>query len=168
MIALLPEFTMWPWRECPGEANQGGCPPRQEFQLADAPRVCRPIRAGCAPVELPVSLIVPMNVVMASTRNCGACSCRKRTGAGNGLLARMAHDTGDDRMTTAEQLAGHDPRAAAEAFSAIARDQAVGDEVRLSAAEQLAAIDRQATAETFRGIPDDRPRHGHPFEKPRR
>ena len=51
----------------------------------------------------------------------------------------MNHDTDDDRMTTAEQLAGLDPRAAAQACLAIARDDNVGDEVRLSAAELLPA-----------------------------
>jgi hypothetical protein len=56
----------------------------------------------------------------------------------------MDYDTDDDRIEMAEELAGHDPRAAAEAFSAIACDPAVGDEVRLSASEQLAALDPSA------------------------
>ena len=51
----------------------------------------------------------------------------------------MDYHTDDDPMTTAEQLAGHDPRAAAEAFHAIACDDGVGDELRLSAAELLPA-----------------------------
>ena len=50
----------------------------------------------------------------------------------------------EDRLDAAEQLAEYDPHAAAEAFSAIACDQAVGDEVRLSATEQLADIDPRA------------------------
>jgi len=49
------------------------------------------------------------------------------------------YESDEDRIDAAEQLAEHNPRAAAEAFSAIACDQAVGDEVRLSAAE-LAAV----------------------------
>jgi hypothetical protein len=43
-------------------------------------------------------------------------------------------------LTTAGQLAEHHPHAAAEAFSAIACDGTVSDEVRLSAAEQLATL----------------------------
>jgi hypothetical protein len=39
-----------------------------------------------------------------------------------------------------------DPQAAVKAFSAIARDEEVGDEVRLAAAEQLAAVDPRAAA----------------------
>ena len=54
----------------------------------------------------------------------------------------MHFHTDDDPMATAEQLTAHDPRAAAEAFHAIACDDGVADEVRLSAAEQLAALDR--------------------------
>jgi len=50
----------------------------------------------------------------------------------------------EGRLDAAEQLAEYEPRAAAEAFSAIACDQEVGDEVRLSAAEQLAALDPSA------------------------
>jgi hypothetical protein len=56
------------------------------------------------------------------------------------------HEDDEDRMDTAEQLAEHNPRAAAEAFSTIACDRAVGDEVRLSAAEQLADVDPSAAA----------------------
>jgi hypothetical protein len=52
----------------------------------------------------------------------------------------------EDRLDAAEQLAEHNPNAAAEAFSAIACDQAVGDEVRLSAAELLADVDPGAAA----------------------
>jgi hypothetical protein len=51
----------------------------------------------------------------------------------------MDHDCDEDRLTTAEQLAAHDPRAAAQACLAIASDDGVGDEVRLSAAELLSA-----------------------------
>jgi hypothetical protein len=52
----------------------------------------------------------------------------------------------EDRIEAAEQLAEHNRHAAAEAFSAIACDQAVGDEVRLSAAEQLVDVDSSAAA----------------------
>jgi hypothetical protein len=76
----------------------------------------------------------------------------------------MDHDTDDDRLEMAEQLAGPNPRSAAEALSAIACDQAVGDEVRLCAAEQLAAVDPGAAAGAFRAIPDDRPRREYPFK----
>ena len=48
----------------------------------------------------------------------------------------------EDRIDAAEQLAEHNPHAAAEAFSAIACDQAVGDQVRLTAAQQLADATR--------------------------
>jgi hypothetical protein len=46
----------------------------------------------------------------------------------------------EDRIDAAEQLAERDPRAAAEALSAIACDREVGDEVRLSAAQLLADV----------------------------
>ena len=58
----------------------------------------------------------------------------------------MHFHTDDDPMATAEQLAAHDPRAAAEAFHAIACDGGVADELRLSAAEQLAALGPHAAA----------------------
>ena len=51
----------------------------------------------------------------------------------------MDYDGDEDRLTTAEQLAAHDPCAAAAACLAIACDAGVGDEVRLSAAELLSA-----------------------------
>ena len=51
----------------------------------------------------------------------------------------MHYDCDEDRLTTAGQLAAHDPRAAAQACLAIAGDVGVGDEVRLSAAELLSA-----------------------------
>ena len=55
----------------------------------------------------------------------------------------MDYDCDEDRLTTADKLAAHDPGAAAAACLAIARDGGVGDEVRLSAAELLAAaVDR--------------------------
>ena len=44
------------------------------------------------------------------------------------------YEDDEGRVDAAEQLAEHNPQAAAEAFSAIACDQTVGDEVRLSAA----------------------------------
>ena len=50
------------------------------------------------------------------------------------------YEDDEGRLDAAGQLAEHNPHAAAEALSAIACDQTVGDEVRLSAAEQLAAI----------------------------
>ena len=73
----------------------------------------------------------------------------------------MDYDSDEGRMTTAEQLATHDPRAAAEALRAIACDDGVGDEVRLSAAELIAAPSPQA-AECPRGLPGDRLRHRPP------
>src|SRR5712691_5103737 len=76
----------------------------------------------------------------------------------------MDYDSDEGRMTAAEQLTAHDPRAAAEALRAIACDDGVGDEVRLSAAELLPAVDPPADAQAFRGISDDRPRHRHPLE----
>ncbi len=65
------------------------------------------------------------------------------------------YEDNEDRLDTAEQLAEHNPHAAAEAFSAIACDQAVGDEVRLSAAEQLAAVDPQGAAPACLAIARD-------------
>jgi hypothetical protein len=50
----------------------------------------------------------------------------------------------EGRLDAAEQLADYDSRAATEAFSAIACDPKVGDEVRLSAAELLAALHASA------------------------
>jgi len=52
----------------------------------------------------------------------------------------------DTAMYEDEVLAGIDPRAAAPACVAIARDGTVGDEVRLSAAELLAGVDPRAAA----------------------
>jgi hypothetical protein len=54
------------------------------------------------------------------------------------------YEDDEDRLDAAEQLAEHNPHAAAEALSAIACDHEVGDEVRLSATEQLAALDHSA------------------------
>ena len=79
----------------------------------------------------------------------------------------MDYDSDEGRMTEAEQLAAHHPRAAAEALRAIACDDGVGEEVRLSAAELLAAPSPQA-ADAFRGIPGDRLRHGPPPPSPPR
>jgi len=56
------------------------------------------------------------------------------------------YEDDEDRIDAAEQLAERNPHAAAEAFSAIACDQGVGDEVRLSAAELLADVDPRAAA----------------------
>jgi hypothetical protein len=68
----------------------------------------------------------------------------------------MNHDSDEDRMTAAEQLAAHHPRAAAEALRAIACDDGVGDEVRLSAAELLPAVDPQAAAQACLAIASDK------------
>jgi hypothetical protein len=65
----------------------------------------------------------------------------------------MDYHCDEDRLTTAEQLAAYDPRAAAQAALAIASDDGVGDEVRLSAAELLASLGPQAAAEAVRGSP---------------
>lgn len=54
------------------------------------------------------------------------------------------YEDDEDRIDAAEQLAEHNPRDAAEAFSAIACDRTVGDEVRRSAAEHLAALNPTA------------------------
>jgi hypothetical protein len=67
----------------------------------------------------------------------------------------MDYDTDDDRMTTAEQLAGHDPRAGAEFFRAIACDHTVDDGLRLEAAGQLPELDPRAAAEALRAIAGD-------------
>jgi hypothetical protein len=61
----------------------------------------------------------------------------------------------EDRIDAAEKLAERNPRAAAEAFSAIACDQAVGDEVRLSAAELLADLDPCAAGPACLAIAGD-------------
>jgi hypothetical protein len=53
------------------------------------------------------------------------------------------HQDNEGHLDAAEQLVAVDPRAAAPACLAIARDEEVGDEVRLSAA-QLAALDPSA------------------------
>jgi hypothetical protein len=50
------------------------------------------------------------------------------------------YEDDEDRLDAAGHLAEHNPHAATEALSAIARDEEVGDEVRMSAAEQLVAI----------------------------
>ena len=67
----------------------------------------------------------------------------------------MDYDSDEGRMTAAEQLAAHHPRAAAEALRAIACDDGVGEEVRLSAAEQLPALDPQAAAQACLAIASD-------------
>jgi len=67
----------------------------------------------------------------------------------------MHYDCDEDRLTTAGQLAAHDPRAAAQACLAIASDDGVGDEVRLSAAELLPAIDPRAAAQACLAIAGD-------------
>jgi hypothetical protein len=67
----------------------------------------------------------------------------------------MDYDSDEGRITAAEQLAAHDPRAAAEALRAIACDEGVGDEVRLSAAELLPAVDPRAAAQACLAIASD-------------
>lgn len=54
------------------------------------------------------------------------------------------YEDDEDRIEAAEQLAEHNSSAVAGALSAIARDGAVGDEVRRSAVEQLAVLDPSA------------------------
>ena len=67
------------------------------------------------------------------------------------------YESDEDRLDAAERAAeGNNPRAAAGAFSAIARDREAGDEVRLAAAEQLADVDPHAAAEAFTAIARDR------------
>jgi hypothetical protein len=53
------------------------------------------------------------------------------------------YEDDDERMDAAEQLARLDPRAAADAFRAIACDESVDDGPRVEAAERLPALDRQ-------------------------
>jgi hypothetical protein len=65
------------------------------------------------------------------------------------------YEDDEDRIDAAEQLAERNPRAAAEACSAIACDGAVGDEVRLSAAELLADLDPRAAAPACLAIAGD-------------
>jgi len=65
------------------------------------------------------------------------------------------YEDDEGRIDAAEQLAEHNPHAAAEAFSAIACDQTVGDEVRLSAAQQLADVDPSAAAPACLAIAGD-------------
>ena len=67
----------------------------------------------------------------------------------------MNCDSDEDRLSAAEQLTSHNPRAAAEAFAAIACDGTVGDEVRLSAAEQLATADPAAAVAACTAIARD-------------
>lgn len=67
------------------------------------------------------------------------------------------YEDDEDRINTAEPLAENNLSAAAEAFTAIAGDATVADEVRLSAAEQLAPVDPAAAAP---GLAGHRPRPG--------
>ena len=75
----------------------------------------------------------------------------------------MDQDSDEGRLTTAEQFAAYDPRAAAGAFRAIAGDEGVGDEVRLSAAQLLAGTDPRAAADAFHSLAGDQPRRGYRF-----
>jgi hypothetical protein len=61
----------------------------------------------------------------------------------------------EDRIEAADRLAEHNPRAAAEALSAIACDGAVGDEMRLSAAALLGDVDPGAAAPACLAIARD-------------
>lgn len=65
------------------------------------------------------------------------------------------YDTDDDRMSRAEQLAGHDQGAATAEFRAIARDHGVDDDVRMEAASRLAEVDESAAADALRAIARD-------------
>jgi hypothetical protein len=65
------------------------------------------------------------------------------------------YEDDEGRIDVAEQLADYNPHAAAEVFSAIACDDAVGDEVRLSAAHQLAEVDPGAAAPACLAIARD-------------
>jgi hypothetical protein len=78
----------------------------------------------------------------------------------------MYGECDEDRISAAEELTDHNPRAAAEGFLAIAagqaclsiaRDTEVGDEVRLSAAELIAAagVDPRAASEACLSIARD-------------
>ena len=70
-------------------------------------------------------------------------------------LTQPMYESDEDRVDAAEHLAEHNPHAA-EAFSAIACDRTVGDEVRLSAAELLADVDPRAAAPACLAIARDR------------
>jgi hypothetical protein len=61
----------------------------------------------------------------------------------------------EDPLVAAEQLAGRDPRAGAEAFLAIACDGSVDDGLRLEAAGQLPELGRRAAAEALRAVACD-------------
>ena len=63
--------------------------------------------------------------------------------------------TDDDPMAAVEQLTAHAPRAAAEAFHAIACDDGVADELRLSAAQHLPRLDPRAAAQGCLAIASD-------------
>ncbi len=65
------------------------------------------------------------------------------------------HEDNHDHIRPPEQLARLDPRAAAEAFRAIAIDDGLDPEYRINAAEQLPKLDPQAAAEAFRAIAID-------------
>ena len=84
-------------------------------------------------------------------------SCGPHNGTDLAEKADTAMDESDeDRIDAAELLAEQNPRAAAEAFSAIACDRAVGDEVRLSAAELLSDVDPDAAGPACLAIARDR------------
>jgi hypothetical protein len=55
------------------------------------------------------------------------------------------HEDNHDPIGAAEQLARFDPRAAAEAFRAIAVDEGLDPEYRINAAEQLAQLHSRPT-----------------------
>src|SRR5215470_1807321 len=70
-------------------------------------------------------------------------------------ITAMHDDSEECRLAAAEQLAGHNPNAAAQALSILACDGSVADEVRLAAAEQLAAVNPHAAAPACLAIARD-------------
>ena len=92
---------------------------------------------------------------LARAARLGSCSPDNGTDLAEKADPAM-YESDEDRIDAAELLAEQNPRAAAEAFSAIACDRAVGDEVRLSAAELLADVDPGAAAPACLAIARDR------------
>jgi hypothetical protein len=92
---------------------------------------------------------------LARAARLGSCSPDNGTDLAEKADTAM-YESDEDRIDAAELLAEQNPRAASEAFSAIACDRAVGDEVRLSAAELLADVDPGAAAPACLAIARDR------------
>ena len=92
---------------------------------------------------------------LARAAKMGSCSPDNGTDLAEKADTAM-YESDEDRIDAAELLAEQNPRAAAEAFSAIACDRAVGDEVRLSAAELLADVDPGAATPACLAIARDR------------